>query len=109
MTPLVVVTVVIILVCLPLSIGATWFMWHLYDEERASSDDRSRVRLSGVLAAATTLATLAGAMLAIPTVFYLLGIDGAARRLAGNLVLVAIDILLILPVGVAAYLRWRRR
>lgn len=102
------ITIVVILVCLPASIGASWFMWHLYGEDRAASGDPARIRLSGVLATATTLATAAGAMLALPTMLFLLGIDGDARRIANQLVLVAIDILLVLPIGIAGYLRWRR-
>ena len=109
MTPLIAITIVVILVCVPASVGATWFMWHLYDEDRDTATDPSRITLSGVLAGAVTLATVAGVALAIPTLFYLIGIDGAARRLAGQLVLVAIDILLPLPVLIALYLRWLRR
>lgn len=109
MSPLIAVTIVVILVCVPASIGASWFLWHLYDEDRDTLDDPGRVTLSLVLATVVSLTTAAGVLLAIPTVFYLMGVDGGSRRLAGQLVLVAIDILLVAPILIAGYLRWLRR
>lgn len=108
MTPLQVVTIAVILVATPLSVGASWFMWHLYAEDRATAIDRERITLTLILALTVTAATVAGVLLAIPTGFFLLGIDGTSHQWIGQLVLVAIDILLIAPILIAGYLRWRR-
>ena len=99
MSPLVLLTIGVILVATPLSIAASWFSWNLYREDRTNG-------LALVFASMVTAATVAGVLLAIPTVFY---IAGQPSPHAGNLILVAIDILLPAPLVVAAYLRWLRR
>jgi hypothetical protein len=95
MTPLVLLTIGVILVATPASIGASWFLWRLYREDREN-------RLTLVLAAVVTASTVAGVLLAIPTVFF---IFGRPLPIAGQLILVALDILLPLPTVVAVYLR----
>jgi hypothetical protein len=97
MTPLILVTVIVILVATPLSVLAAAFCWQLYREERDG------LRL--VLALMVTAATLAGTLLAIPTVAFIAGVQ---LPFGGQLVLVAIDILLPSAVGFPAYLRWLR-
>ena len=99
MTPLVLLTIVVIFVATPLSIGASAFCWQLYREDQAN-------RLSLVIAAVVTATTLAGVLLAIPSVFYVIG---QPAPFSGQLVLVAIDILLPSPIVIAGYLRWLRR
>src|SRR5690349_3834872 len=99
MSPLILLTVGVILIATPLSVGATWFCWHLYGEDRTNG-------LALVLASVVTATTTAGVLLSIPTLFFL---AGRTPPFAGQLVLVAIDILLPAPVVIAAYLRWLRR
>jgi hypothetical protein len=99
MSPLILVTVGVILIATPLSVGASAFCWSLYREDRTNG-------LALVLASVITVTTLAGVLLAIPTIYFVLG---RPSPLAGLLVLVAIDILLPAPVVIAAYLRWLRR
>lgn len=108
MSPLVAFTIAVIFAGTPAAIGAAVFLWQLFDEDRRTANDPARIRLSLVLAVFVTAAAAAGVLLAIPSAFYILGIDGAARRAAGQLVLVAIDILLLGPVAIALYLRWLR-
>lgn len=105
MNPLVALTVVIILIATPAAVGATRFMWRLYAEDRSTSTDPERISLSLVLAVVVTLVTVAGVILAIPTILFLVG---ARVPGAGTAILVAIDILLPAPVAIAVYLRWRR-
>jgi len=99
MTPLVLLTVVVILVATPLSIGASWFCWTLY-----RTDPENRLAL--IIASVVTATTLAGVLLSIPTVFFL---AGRTLPFSGQLIFVAIDILLPAPVVIAAYLRWLGR
>jgi len=99
MSPLILVTIAVILVATPLSILASIFCWQLYREDRTNG-------LALVLAAVVTATTSAGVLLAIPTLFF---VTGHTPPFAGQLVLVAIDILLPAPVVIAAYLRWLRR
>jgi hypothetical protein len=101
MTPLVLFTVAVILIATPLSIGASVFCWQLYREARAEGAPG----LSLVLAIVITATTIAGVLLAIPTLLFVLG----SPVRASELVLVAIDILLPSPVVIAGYLRWLRR
>lgn len=97
MTPLILVTVIVILVATPLSVLAAAFCWQLYREEKDG------LRLA--LAVTVTAAMVAGVLLAIPTVAFIAKIQ---LPFGGQLVLVAIDILLPASVGVAGYLRLRR-
>jgi hypothetical protein len=99
MSPLILLTVGVILVFTPLSILATVFCWQLFREDRTNG-------LALVIAAKVTATTLAGVLLAIPTVLF---VFGKTSPWAGQLVLVAIDILLPSSIVVAAYLRWLRR
>lgn len=107
MNPLIVVTIAVILVATPLSIGGSHFLWQLYREDRASGD-AARVTLSLVLATVVTATTVAGILLGIPVALLVIGAPEEIRRASGDLVLVAIDILLPAPVLIAAYLRWLR-
>lgn len=97
MSPLILLTIGVILVGTPLSIGASAYCWRRYREDPYG--------LTLVLAGVLTTTTLAGVLLAIPTVLFILGKPSAG---ASNLVLVAIDILLPGPIVIAAYLRWLR-
>lgn len=99
MSPLVLVTAGVILLCTPLSVGAAAFCWSLYREDKTQG-------LALALAAMVTATTLAGILLAIPTLLF---ITGHTSPQAGALVLLAIDILLPAAILPAAYLRWLRR
>lgn len=98
MSPLFLLTIGVILIATPLSIGASYFCWTLYRE-----DPENRVTL--VLALVMTATTIAGVLLAIPTLAF---VFGQTIPWGGALVLLAIDILLPGPVAFAAYLRLRR-
>ena len=99
MSPLILLTVGVILIATPLSIAATIFCWQLYREDPSN-------RFALVIAAKVTATTVAGVLLAIPTVFF---VAGRTPPFAGQLILVAIDILLPASVVVALYLWWLRR
>ena len=98
MTPLIFVTVLVILLATPLSFLATYFCWALYRE------DRSGIVLA--LAAMVSAATVAGVLLSIPTLFF---ITGRTTPFGGQLILLAIDILLPSSLIVVGYLRWLER
>lgn len=98
MSPLILLTIGVILVATPLSVGASWFTWSLWRSDRENS--------LGLAVFAMTLAgTIAGVLLAIPTLLFVAGVQAP---FGGLLVLVAIDLLLPSTIGVAAYLRLRR-
>jgi hypothetical protein len=99
MTPLIFVTVGVILVFTPLSIAGSAFLWRLYREDPTNG-------LAMVVMVNQVTRTVAAILLAIPTVLFVLGISAPW---SGQLVLVAIDILLITSVAVAGYLWWLRR
>jgi hypothetical protein len=99
MSPLILVTIGVILIATPLSIGASAFCWSLFREDRTN-------QLALVVALMATSTTVAGMLLAIPTVYFILG---ERSPLSGQLVLLAIDILLPANVLLAAYLRLLRR
>lgn len=99
MSPLLLFTIGVVLIATPLSIGASAFCWSLYREDRTNG-------LTLVLASAVTATTLAGVLLAIPTAYLVIG---QPNPFSGQIVLVAIDILLPAPVVVVGYLRWLRR
>ena len=98
MSPLVLLTAGVILVATPLSIGASAFCWSLYREDRSNA-------LALVVALMATMTTIAGVLLAIPTVYFL---AGQPSPFSGQLILLAIDILLPANVLLAAYLRLLR-
>ena len=98
MTPLILLTVGEILVAFPLSCAATLYFWRLYGQ------DRSGLKL--VLAVKSTAFTVAGGILAVPTLFFIAGIP---LPFSGQLVLVSLDILLPTGAILAAYLRWLDR
>lgn len=115
MSPLIFVTVGVILVFTPLSVWATWFLWGLYREAEipepvpeptTTAEEAQPTGLKLAVFAMSAASTVAGVLLAIPTVVF---IAGVRWELGGLLVLVAIDILLPASVGVAGYLRWLRR
>jgi hypothetical protein len=93
LTPLILVTIGVILVGTPLAFAATVYFWRLYFQERSG--------LKLVLAGKATAATVAGVLLSIPTVFYVLG---QPPPFAGTLILLAIDILLPTASIAAVYL-----
>jgi len=93
MSPLVLLTVGVILVATPLSILASIYLWRLYRAEPS--------RLKLVLAAKITSTTVAGVLLAIPTLFF---VAGTPAPLGGTFILLAIDILLPASVVTAGYL-----
>lgn len=99
MSPLILLTIGVILVATPLSIIASKFCWSLYREDRTNG-------VALALFAMTFAGTIAGVLLAIPTVAF---VTGRPAPFGGQLVLIAIDILLPASVGVAGYLRWLRR
>lgn len=99
MSPLILVTAGVILVCTPLAFLATAFCWSLYREDRTNG-------LALALAAMVTAVTVACVLLAIPTLFY---VAGKPSPFSGLLILVSIDILLPASLLIAGYLRWLRR
>jgi len=98
MTPLILVTIGVILVFTPLSVVGSWFLLSLYREERTP--------LNLVLAVMSVTRTVAAVLVVIPTVFFL---AGTTVPWSGQLILVSLDILLITNVVVAGYLYWLRR
>jgi len=99
MSPLIVLTVGVILVFTPLSVLATRYVWGLYQSDRTNV--LARVMVTEMIAQA-----VAALLLAVPTLFF---VAGAQVPWSGLLVLVAIDILLPAGVVVAAYLWWLDR
>jgi hypothetical protein len=99
MTPLVFVTIGVILVFTPLSVLGSVFLWALYREDPTN-------RLAFVIAWNMLSRTLAAVILAIPTLLFIAGIP---TPWSGQLILVAIDILLPTSVVLAGYLWWLRR
>ena len=98
MSPLILLTIGVILVFTPLSIFASWFLYHLYREDPSNQFAVTLVFLS-------ISRTFAAVLLVIPTVLFVLGIP---TPWAGQLILVSLDILLVTNVVVAGYLRWLR-
>ena len=98
MSPLVLVTVGVILIFTPLSVAASVFLYRLYREDTTN-------RFAATLAAMAVSRTAAALLLVVPTVLFLLGIP---VPWSGQLILVSLDILLITNVVVAGYL-WRIR
>lgn len=106
MTPLIVVTVVVILVATPLSVWLSAFFWQLWREEKLLPDGERTERLVMLMAVQQTTRTAAAVILAVPTVLFVAGIPFA---LSGQFVLVSLDLLLVSGVIVGLYLRWKRR
>ena len=132
MTPLVFVTIGVILVFGPLSLLLTWFLWRWYrepeDQAAAIAEitqaiqgidvEASRLyevglrfvgqgnRLMLMLALQMTTRDIAVVLLIVPTILFILGI---AFPWSGQVILLAIDILLVSGVVVAGYLWWLRR
>lgn len=98
MTPLVALTVGVILVFTPLSVLALAFMWQLHQE-----DPENGITL--ILAVQMATRTIAAVILTVPTVLFIMGIP---VPWAGQVILVAIDLLLVSGVWAAFYL-WRLR
>jgi len=99
MSPLIFVTIGVILVFTPLSVLASVFLVRLYREDTTN-------HLAATLAVMGVTRTVAALLLAIPTVLFVFGI---ATPWAGQLVLVSLDMLLVTNVVVAGYLFWLRR
>lgn len=98
MSPLIFVTIGVILVFTPLSVLASIFLYRLYRQDVTN-------RFAATLVVMAWSRTIAALLLAIPTVLFLAGI---AVPWSGQLILVSLDILLITNVFVAGYLWWLR-
>ncbi len=109
MSPLILFSLVWIPVVTILSLGAVRYMWLLYRRDQIAYHlvDPRRVTLTFILATATTAAFLAGALLAIPVIAFVVNAPPEVRRVTGNLTVIAIDLLLPLPLIIAFYLRRR--
>ena len=104
MSPLIFVTVGVILTFTPLSLLASWYLYGLYRDTRTSADDTT-AQFAAMLVVLAVSRTFAALLLVIPTLFFVAGIP---TPWAGQLILVSLDILLITNVVVAGYLRWLR-
>jgi len=98
MSPLVALTVVIVLTFTPASILASWFLYRLYREDSTN-------QFAAMLFVLSVSRTIAALLLVIPTLLFVFGIP---TPWAGQLILVSLDILLVSNVVVAGYLRWLR-
>ena len=109
MNPLIAFSLVWIPVVTVLSLAGVRYMWSLVRRERESYRlvDPRRVTLTVILAWAATAAFTAGVILAAPLIAFVVNAPIEVRRVTGNLIVVAIDLLLPLPLAIAFYLRWR--
>jgi hypothetical protein len=110
LTPLVAFSLLEIPIVTILSAGAVRYLWQLYhrEQEMYHLADPRRVTLVAVLAGIATLSFLAGLLLSVPAVTFVINAPVEFRRITGQFVLVAIDLLLPLPLVVALFLRRRR-
>ena len=98
MSPLILLTIGVILVFTPLSVAASVFLYRLYREDSTN-------QFAAMLFVLSVSRTIAALLLVIPTLLFVVGIP---TPWAGQLILVSLDILLVSNVVVAGYLRWLR-
>lgn len=90
------------LLCAPLSLGAAAFLWHLY---RADSRGPDRTALALAFAVIGSVAAGVALYLGVISLAYLAGLPEVVTALAPG-VLPAFIALDLVPIALAAYLRW---
>jgi biotin transporter BioY len=92
-----------------LSAGGVVWMVRTYLRERITYRlvDQRRITLFGVLTAAAALGLFACLLLGAPYLAFVLNAPLEVRQVTGQFIVLALDILIAIPLGIALYLRLR--